>query len=364
MNRPLYKSAAKNPESRDFNGHAGLWFDKFCNQWRTEKSWTLSSNGGNPKLNWIKKVTNKSDASVGNLDEIKECMLRQVRLIESSGGRFAVYTTESRFVTGLGRSHPVENGFAWHPTLGTPYLPGSSVKGMVRAWAETEGGLQSGASIGRLFGGKEDAGRIGFLDALPIACVKLEADVMTPHYAGWDVEKPPGDWMSPTPIPFLAVAAKTSLVFAAIPCRAATDDDLDAVMGWIDEALFWAGAGAKTAVGYGRFRRDEEKTRIWAERVTAERRLRDAIESPVGRWRLEIEGKTEEEVLELIRIHLERKGLLDPAERQAFAKAVHAVRLDWVERWQKGFKNQPSTNVGRKKLKLRANALDAAAAAP
>ena len=33
-------------------------------------------------------------------------------LIESRGGRWEAFTSASRFVTGLGRSHPVENGFA------------------------------------------------------------------------------------------------------------------------------------------------------------------------------------------------------------------------------------------------------------
>ena len=71
---------------------------------------------------------------VGAMPQIEESTVRLAALIESRGGRWEVFTSTSRFVTGLGRSHPVENGFAWRPTLGTPYLPGSSVKGMARAW--------------------------------------------------------------------------------------------------------------------------------------------------------------------------------------------------------------------------------------
>ena len=67
-------------------------------------------------------------------DFLRESAVRMVRLVEAHGGRWRVFRTTSRFVTGLGRRHPVENGFAWHSTLGVPYLPGSSVKGMVRAW--------------------------------------------------------------------------------------------------------------------------------------------------------------------------------------------------------------------------------------
>ena len=63
---------------------------------------------------------------------------------------FGVFTTDGRFVTGTGRSHSVENGFAWHPTLGTPYLSGSSVKGMIRARAQEAGA--SPARVAAAFG--------------------------------------------------------------------------------------------------------------------------------------------------------------------------------------------------------------------
>ncbi len=40
------------------------------------------------------------------------------------------------FVTGMGLEHPLENGFAFLDPYGLPYLPGSSVKGVVRRAAE------------------------------------------------------------------------------------------------------------------------------------------------------------------------------------------------------------------------------------
>jgi len=40
------------------------------------------------------------------------------------------------FVTGMGMEHPLENGFAFLDPYGVPYLPGSSVKGVVRRAAE------------------------------------------------------------------------------------------------------------------------------------------------------------------------------------------------------------------------------------
>ena len=229
MTLPLYSSVAKNRPKLGDNGHAGLWFDKFCNQWFVkDTAWSMSSQGNDkdgPKLKWINTLTGKS---VGVHDQIEECAFRIVRLVESRDGICAVFTTESRFVTGLGRSHPVENGFAWHSTLGTPYLPGSSIKGMVRAWKEQETDPRLGCEdLDRLLGERNSAGSICFLDAFPIKPVQLEADVMTPHYAGWnEKDNLPGDWRSPIPIPFLATAAGTSFLFGIIPFRHASAQDL------------------------------------------------------------------------------------------------------------------------------------------
>ncbi len=45
-------------------------------------------------------------------------------------------TSTAPFVTGMGMEHPLENGFAFLDPYGLPYLPGSSVKGVVRRAAE------------------------------------------------------------------------------------------------------------------------------------------------------------------------------------------------------------------------------------
>lgn len=357
MTRPLYNSAVHEPKKRSQDGHAGLWFDKFCNKWRKDGYiWTLGDGKNNSKLHWINEL---AGPQIGSSRKLEEHTLRIMRLIERLRGCATVFTTESRFVTGLGRSHPVENGFAWHPTLGTPYLPGSSVKGLVCAWTKTEvePALDS-KSRKRLFGSVGNAGSVCFMDALPISPVRLDADVMTPHYAGWNKHEPPGDWMSPTPIPFLTVAADTPFLFALIPVRNSSDKDLKAVEGWLGDALAWAGGGAKTAVGYGRFRRDNEKTRFWTDRVKEELRQRDASRSPMGRWRLELEAKPEAELLDQIRIHLEKERLADPADRRAFADAVLTLRPNWVERWRLGMRQDQRTSVGGKKLKERARLID------
>lgn len=260
MARPLYRTGDdRKPQPR---GHAGLWFDKFCDTW--PPAWKMRAPD---KLKWIEQTTGQV---VGNRAQIRESTSRMMRLARMLGGRAEVYEAESRFVTGLGRSHPVENGFAWHPTLGTPFLPGSSVKGMVGAWAKAEQEVKRDRILS-ILGSQGQVGRVRFLDAVPTDPVSLEADVMTPHYAGWNPQQPPGDWCSPTPIPFLTTAPGTRFVFGVVPILSTQADDLDVVVDWLDQALRWAGAGAKTAVGYGRMQRDDERER----QVTREIKERD-----------------------------------------------------------------------------------------
>jgi CRISPR-associated protein Cmr6 len=268
MTLPLYSnSGAPNEFNRVQN--AGLWYDKFCNKWRQEKGyWTLQAGHGNrtdpPKLQWIKTLAGKN---TGDTSLISEMVNRRAAMVYALGGQLRVFATDWRFVTGLGREHPVENGFAWHHTLGTAYLPGSSVKGLVRAWArEGEEDETNKEAIDRIFGpanGKKQAGSIIFFDALPLSPVQLEADVMTPHYSQYykkdNHNLPPGDWMSPEPIQFLTVAEGQEFLFALAPRRPDDEGDVELAATWLEAALAWLGAGAKTAAGYGRFSRQGEK---------------------------------------------------------------------------------------------------------
>ena len=365
MSLPLYKVDAHRPARRAPEGNAGLWFDKFCDSWHVDKdSWTLKSDGDedNPKLDWIQGITERT---VGCSSQLQEFTFRLLRLIEKRAGHAAVFVTESRFVTGLGRSHPVENGFAWHPTLGTPYLPGSSIKGLVRAWATLDSEVSSDErTVARLLGRRRTAGNLRFLDAVPVAPVQLQADVMTPHFAGWTEQEPPGDWMSPSPIPFLTTAAGTSFLFGIVPSHIA-DDDVKTASSWLREALSWVGAGAKTSVGYGRFRHDDKETTRWTEHLRVEERKRqeererqEAMQSPAGRWRLKLKGLSETEILEMVRVHLEKDPIEDSSDRTAFAQAVNSLSL--VEHWRRGRVRDARTQLGKKKLRERVRLLDTA----
>jgi hypothetical protein len=92
------------------------------------------------------------------------------------------------------------------------------------------------------------------------------------------------------------------------------------------------------------------------ERVAREKRQREmAMATPEGRWRLRVMESTEENVLELVRVHLDQEPLADPGERAGLAAAVKAS--GHLTAWKAGNKLDQRTQTGPKKLKQRARSV-------
>ncbi|MBK8176007.1 MAG: type III-B CRISPR module RAMP protein Cmr6 [Rhodospirillales bacterium] len=173
----------------------------------------------------------------------------------------------------LSRASALENaGICLHPLYGFVYLPGSGLKGMAHAYAETvwlaskpiEHQAAAQADIERVFGlapkGKEGgaAGSVIFHDAWPETWPSLIVDIVNNHHKKYyRSEDAPGDWEDPEPSYFLAVPAGTSFSFALSP-RREQEDDFALARKWLTGALCHLGAGAKTAAGYGGFRLHRE----------------------------------------------------------------------------------------------------------
>jgi len=225
--------------------------------------------------------------------------------------------TSSRLIVGLGSTHVLETSLTLHHIYGVPYIPGSAFKGVVRAasfwkmaerlidpedvknseerlkrfqralydaavWEKSNGKVwesflkdvryENILTHQLLFGTAGFKGLLTFLDVHPEPGQTdlFELDVMTPHYSKYyaDPKNPPGDWYDPIPIPFLAV--KPDIKFRALVLfdewrwekvkeRLSLELDLkkglkERVEGWIKEAFASLGAGAKTRLGYGRFK--------------------------------------------------------------------------------------------------------------
>lgn len=184
-----------------------------------------------------------------------------------------------RLTIGLGAESVYETSINLHPIYGFPYIPGQSIKGIVRGWIIQEH-FQSNEKLAYnndtfcyLFGcpkesvlGKEHQGSLVFFDAYPLSAPILKVDVMNPHYGPYYSDntntKPPADYYNPVPIYFVTVE-KTSFQFIV----AINEKDnqpgrinniggkyLDLGKKFLEEALTQKGIGAKTAVGYGYFK--------------------------------------------------------------------------------------------------------------
>ena len=254
------------------------------------------------KLSSAGKMENQSKA----LAEVTECtgdnallqilLTRRHATLDSTNAHRFKLATRGPLTLHLSRSGSVENaGIAFHPVYGFVYLPGSGLKGLARAWAETvwapgqSNTVEAWRTIEQAFGWSEgserhkrcwrpgevempdgsSAGRIVFHDAWPLRWPKVKTDIVNNHnsnyYAGNDS---PGDWEYPIPVYFLAIGEKVPFEFIISDNRPTDDGLLDLAREWLAAALQFEGGGAKTAAGYGRFASmDGESETAWPEHV-------------------------------------------------------------------------------------------------
>lgn len=303
---PLYGGldAPERPSPSVMN--MGLWFERFFHDYEPGFGKVCKPEKTSDD-SWLRNL--KTNA-LGARSELQAKAEKIQQLAASQGGQARIYQCTAPFVTGMGNPHPLENGFTWHPTLGVPYLPGSAVKGLVRAALELAyQGEDRLALLKRWFGTEakgdvpEASGCFIFLDALPVAPCALVPEVMTPHMGKWyekggktpsAQDTQPGDWHSPVPVGYLT-ARDLQLQFAVMPRAGVAADELEQVWQALDYALQWLGAGGKTAQGFGAMRvdqaalkrreREAAELHAQAERDEAQRQRLAALEtmSPVER---------------------------------------------------------------------------------
>ena len=350
MSLPLYRHEPEPTLATE--GNRGLWYNRFFNRYGAD--WTIPDDG---KRQWVSdnaKLTGQREAL--QTQALQTQALRHLALITALGGHGAVFATDWHFASGLGLPHPVENGLAWHHTLGVPYLAGSGVKGLVRAWVDVWddrlNAEEKARRIIRWFGDLQQAGQFRFFDALPVEPVMLAADVMTPHLGKWyeqggaiqdwqqEPDKVPADWHAPVPVPFLVVKS-AKLLFGVAPRHPKFAEELPQVFSALRQALDWLGAGAKTAAGYGRMveaedasvslREKAEQTAAAAEERTlrpeqrALRALRGRLEADQKRGVKEAGGELIHQTNRLLK---EGLSWLAP-EREELAALAEAI-FDYI----------------------------------
>lgn len=169
---------------------------------------------------------------------------------------------ETRLFIGLTGGGALETGCAISHSYGMPYIPGSSVKGVVNAYVRHSAyGNDHPEVCDALFGAELTeqvpeslAGAIAFHDAWWVpgsAETPMVQEVVTTHhlhYYGSEGETPATDLDSPIPNAQIAVRGRFLFVIEGPPAW------LPLVADMLSSALTDRGIGAKTRSGYGFFR--------------------------------------------------------------------------------------------------------------
>lgn len=253
-------------EARQKERHPGLLLDKFSPPGNQEKQGDS-----------IKKVCETH----GDSNLLASLRDRRAHMLQTARAQCFTAMTAGPLTLHLARASALENaGIHLHPVYGFVCLPGSGLKGMARAYAETiwlTGQLdekEAWKKILDVFGWSpgtdahknwkpdnvetppgSQTGAVVFHEAWPTKWPRLERDIANSHhgeYYGSGDE--PGDWDSPNPISFLSVSAETTFDFAVSLRGTDSSDLLNLACKWLQSALVHEGAGAKTHAGYGRFR--------------------------------------------------------------------------------------------------------------
>lgn len=189
--------------------------------------------------------------------------------------KFDLYTRYPGLLIGTGNVHSlkingaIKCGFCFDYTTGLPYIPGSSLKGALRACFPGDGKQQD---ISEEYGeyikgvlGREDInaeelkeqifeGRDTFLGAFPVlekgGSKLMQMEFITPHTAG--------KFKNPKPIGQIKVRPNIEFEFGFILTDYVPEDGRQPVTAEQKLALFKTlildmGIGAKTHVGFGRF---------------------------------------------------------------------------------------------------------------
>lgn len=262
MRRKSYEAQPDNCQ------HAGLMLERGFTQWDTEN---------NRHAEQRKKFYDKLTAvNVGLCYKTAFQRWQEILQENTETSKTWVGKLDGRLYLGLGEANPLESAVTLHHTYGVPFIPGSTIKGVVRhaflaGYALSYDAEQKKYRLGEdarqafeiLFGREPDpkrkddignAGYIVFNDAWWIPEKNknpLAKEIVTVHHQAYYTskgEKPASDFDSPNPNPQLAIQG--SFLFSLEGAA----EWADFAMVLLQETLNERGIGAKTASGYGFFK--------------------------------------------------------------------------------------------------------------
>jgi len=229
-------------------------------------------------------------------DEYKKAFNRWFDLT-SDTNRFqqSAMMLENRLLIGLTGNGVLETGCSLSHGYGMPYIPGSSVKGIVRAWASKHLSEHT-TEIEELFGTYDSeqphrvSGLVTFHDAwwIPKDTTKpFVLDVVTTHHQDYYNGKQvlPSDKDSPIPNHLLAVQGSFLFVLEGEP------EQIVLCQKMLEKALAENGIGAKIAAGYGYMKVDPKLASTL--QTEAEKRLPPEIQE---RRKAEAQRRIEQEL--------------------------------------------------------------------
>jgi CRISPR-associated protein Cmr6 len=243
-----------------------LLFNRFIPH-SSPEDWSVDKPG---TWNEIEKIANS--LSERQKRDIEHLLRRQLDLRESLKNLYGDQNvielpgkTLWRLAIGLGNANPLEAGMTLHRLYGIPYLPGTAIKGICRAWKLSqinplECKQQEYKFFLQVFGDQDGKGMVQIYDAYPVKGNSkgyfFDLDIINVHYQPYyqNPKNAPADYSSPVPNYFLTIPEGVEFHFLLSLKRREDHRLLQEAAKWLKEALRDFGIGAKTSVGYGEIR--------------------------------------------------------------------------------------------------------------
>ncbi len=208
------------------------------------------------KSPWFKQLIAENHIDTQLVESVYKRWQQAVKAMQAQS---FTSSTDWRLVVGLGGETVLETDLTLHHIYGIPFIPGSALKGLTRAYVtgeiyKSQKMEEDGPEVQRVFGTQKSSGSVIFFDAMPTnSKISIDLDIMNSHYPKYYGEKkPPANNQDPNPVTFLTVT-NTTFMFAIAPRSAGNTKDAEIAVKWLQEALQKYGVGGKTSAGYGFF---------------------------------------------------------------------------------------------------------------